>query len=75
MPREVLNNSWRRLPGYLQGQQKSIGKRSTCKKQKSKNTQVNECPIDALLTKNHDNEVSRAYVENMPEPRMYLYLK
>ncbi len=26
--------------------------------------------IDALLTKIMDNEVSRAYVENMPEPRM-----
>ncbi len=26
--------------------------------------------IDALLTKIMDNEASRAYIENMPEPRM-----
>ncbi len=28
--------------------------------------------MDALLTKIMDNEVSRAYIENMPEPRMHI---
>ncbi len=40
-------------------------------KQKNKNTQANECPNRCLINQNHDNEaISRAYIENMPEPRM-----
>ncbi len=44
-------------------------------KTEEQNTQANECPNDALLTKIMDNEASRAYIENMPETKNGIYHK
>jgi hypothetical protein len=40
------------------------------KTEEQKIHKLTNAQIDALLTKIMDNEVSRAYIENMPEPRM-----
>ncbi len=52
----------------LPRQIKSIGKGRETEEQKIH--KLNECQIDALLTKSWITEASRAYIENMPEPRM-----
>ncbi len=38
-----FNDSWRRLPGYLQGKIKSVAKGALVKTEEQKNTQTNEC--------------------------------
>ncbi len=52
MHKEVFNNGWRRLPGYLQGQQNQLAG-ALVKNRRAKNTQVNECPNRCLISSNH----------------------
>ncbi len=66
---EKFNNSWERLPGYLQGQQNQLAKRHLVKTE-GKKYKLTNAQIDALLAKIMDNEVSEHIFENMPEPRM-----
>ncbi len=51
MRREVLTIVGERLPGYLQGQQNQLAKRSTCKYRRAKIHKLTNAQIDASLTK------------------------
>ncbi len=69
-----FNDSWRRLPGYLQGNKINWQKGALVKTEEQKIHKLTNAQIDALLTKIMDNGASRAYIENiMPEPRMGIY--
>ncbi len=51
MRRRSFNNSWRRLPGYLQSQQNQLAKRALVKNRRAKKYKLTNAQIDALLTK------------------------
>ncbi len=42
------------------------------KTEEQKYNKLTNAQIDALLTKNHDNEASRAYIENMPNQEWHI---
>ncbi len=69
---DVLNDSWRRHRISTR-QQNQLAKGRTCKNRRTKIHKLTNALPDALLTgQNGDNKASRAYIENMPEPRGHI---
>ncbi len=57
---EVLTIGWRKIAGYLQGQQNQWQKETLVKTEEQKYTQVDECPNRCLINQIMVLEVSRA---------------
>ncbi len=64
-----LNDSWEDYQDIHKAN-KINWQKANLKQQEQKYTVYPSAQIDALLTRIMDNEASRAYTENMPEPRM-----